>query len=122
VGGLAQLDAEVSGAAQSIRPVTGRKPAYFRGATAVYDEDARRAISAMGYRIAGFSVNADAGATLPQLAIEQRLRQVKAGDVVIAHMNKPAGRTAEAFAAALPALKARGFQFVMLSQAKLQVY
>lgn len=120
VGSLDKLTAEVSGVAGTIQALTGRKPTYFRGATAVYDEDARRAIHAMGYRIAGFSVNADAGATLPQPAIEQRLRQVKAGDVVIAHMNKPAGRTAEAFAAALPALKARGVQFVTLSQVPLQ--
>jgi peptidoglycan/xylan/chitin deacetylase (PgdA/CDA1 family) len=122
VGSVAQLNAEVSGAAQTIQALTGRKPVYFRGATAVYDEDARRAIQALGYRIAGFSVNADAGATLAQPAIEQRLRQVKAGDVVIAHMNKPAGRTAEAFAAALPELKARGVRFVTLSQAQLQAY
>ena len=49
-----QPNAEASGAAQSIQALTGRKPADFRGATAVYDEDARRAIHAMGYRIAGF--------------------------------------------------------------------
>jgi hypothetical protein len=35
-------------------------------------------------------------------------------------MNKPAGATAEAFAAALPELLARGYRFVTLSQAKLQ--
>ena len=69
VGTLDKLAAEVNGAAGTIETLTGRKPTYFRGATAVYDEDARRAIGALGYRIAGFSVNADAGATLPQPAI-----------------------------------------------------
>jgi peptidoglycan/xylan/chitin deacetylase (PgdA/CDA1 family) len=121
-GSLEHLTAEVAGVAETIHTLTGRKPTYFRGATAVYDEEARRAIGAMGYRIAGFSVNADGGATLRQAVIEQRLRQVKGGDVVIAHMNKPAGRTAEAFAAVLPALKAHGVQFVTLSQAQLQPY
>lgn len=122
VGSVEQLQAEVGGVADTLQALTGRRPQYFRGATAVYDEPARRAIQAMGYRIAGFSVNADAGATLPQATIEQRLRQVRAGDVVIAHLNKPAGRTAEAFAATLPELKARGLRFVTLSQAQLQAY
>ncbi len=79
-----------------------------------------RTIQAMGYRIAGFSLNADAGATLPQAAIVSRLRAVQPGDVVIAHLNKPRGATAEALAAVLPELQARGYRFVTLSQTRLQ--
>jgi hypothetical protein len=78
-----------------------------------------QAIEAMGYAIAGFSVNADAGATLPQASIVARLRGVKNGDVIIAHMNKPAGATYEGFAIALPELLARGFRFIKLSDAHL---
>jgi peptidoglycan/xylan/chitin deacetylase (PgdA/CDA1 family) len=112
----AQLQREVVGGAQAIQALTGRSPRWFRGATAVYDRESMQAIHALGYRIAGFSVNADAGATLPRAAIEARLRAVRPGDVVIAHMNKPAGATAEAFAAVLPRLQARGLRFVRLSQ------
>jgi peptidoglycan/xylan/chitin deacetylase (PgdA/CDA1 family) len=114
------LQAEVSGAALAIRALTGQSPHYYRGATAVYDEASMQAIRAMGYEIAGFSVNADAGATLSQAAIVARLRAVSPGDVVIAHLNKPQGATAEAFALVLPELKARGYRFVTLSQARLQ--
>jgi peptidoglycan/xylan/chitin deacetylase (PgdA/CDA1 family) len=117
---LAHLRAEVSGGAQTIQSLTGQAPRYFRGATAVYDQQSMQAIRAMGFTIAGFSVNADAGATLPQATITARLRSVRPGDVVIAHMNKPAGATAEAFAAVLPELLARGYRFVKLSQATLQ--
>jgi hypothetical protein len=74
----------------------------------------------MGYTVAGFSVNADAGASLPQAAIAARLRSVRPGDIVIAHMNKPAGATAEAFAATLPELLARGYRFILLSETRLQ--
>jgi peptidoglycan/xylan/chitin deacetylase (PgdA/CDA1 family) len=119
---VAHLRTEVSVAAQTIESLTGRKPTYFRGATAVYDDQARREIQAMGFQIAGFSVNADAGATLAQAAITARLRGVQPGDVVIAHMNKPAGRTAEAFASVLPELKAHGLRFVTLSQVQLKTY
>jgi peptidoglycan/xylan/chitin deacetylase (PgdA/CDA1 family) len=116
---MAHVRSEVSGAAQAITQLTGHAPQFYRGATAVYDKDAMRAIEAMGYAIAGFSVNADAGATLPQSSIVARLRGVKNGDVVIAHMNKPAGATFEGFAVALPELLARRFRFVKLSDAQL---
>jgi peptidoglycan/xylan/chitin deacetylase (PgdA/CDA1 family) len=116
---MAHVRAEVAGAAQAITQLTGHAPQYYRGATAVYDVAAMRAIEAMGYAIAGFSVNADAGATLSQSAITARLRSVKNGDVIIAHMNKPAGATFEAFEVALPELLARGFKFVKLSDAGL---
>ena len=116
---IAHVRSEVTGAAQAIALLTGHAPHYYRGATALYDADALQAIEAMGYAIAGFSVNADAGATLSQASIVARLRGVKTGDVIIAHMNKPAGATAEAFAVALPELVARGFRFVKLSDSQL---
>lgn len=112
---------EIVGAARAIEALTGRAPTYFRGATAVYDAQALALIRALDYRVAGFSVNADAGATLPEAGIVARLRAVRPGDVVIAHMNKPAGATAEAFAAALPELLSRGYRFVLLSQRSLRL-
>lgn len=117
---LAHLEAEVSGGAEAIRSLTGHAPLYYRGATGVYDKQSMQAIEALGYRIAGFSVNADDGATLSQEVIVARLRRVRAGDVVIAHMNKPDGATAEAFAIVLPELLGRGYRFVKLSQAHLK--
>lgn len=113
------LQAEVLGAADRIRALSGRAPRYFRGAGAAYDEAGRRTIEALGLQIAGFSVNADAGATLPAAAVAARLRGVKPGDIVIAHMNHPGRGTAAGFAAALPGLLARGLRFVKLSQAEL---
>lgn len=117
---IAHLQAEVSQGAEAIARLSGRAPRYYRGATAMYDSTSIKTIQAMGYMIAGFSVNADAGATLSRAGVAARLRGVQAGDVVIAHMNKPAGQTAEGFALALPELLARGLRFVKLSQARLQ--
>ena len=75
----------------------------------------------MGFRIAGFSVNADAGATLREGAIIDRLTHVSGGDVIIAHMNKPASDTAEGLSVGLKALIDEGFVFVRLDQVDLQV-
>ena len=44
----------------------------------------------------------------------------RTGDVIIAHMNKPAGASAEAMAVVLPELQARGWRFVRLSQGRLE--
>ena len=71
------------------------------------------------FGIAGFSVNADAGASLKRAQVLQRLRQVRAGDVIIAHMNKPAGDTAEGMSDGLMELLRRGLVFVRLDQVNL---
>lgn len=117
---IAHLQLEVEGGAMSIAALTGHKPRYYRGATAEYDEAALTEIKRMGYQVAGFSVNADAGATLSRRAVAGRLNDIKNGDIIIAHMNKPAGFTAKGIADALPKLMARGFKFVTLSQVEIR--
>lgn len=53
-------------------------------------------------------------------AIEERLKHVKAGDIIIAHMNKPASETAEGLASALSELVRQGFIFVRLDQVEIR--
>jgi peptidoglycan/xylan/chitin deacetylase (PgdA/CDA1 family) len=111
---VAHLRGEVDGGAAAIQRAGAPRPQWYRGATAVYDQTAVNAITEAGYRIAGFSVNADAGATLRRREIVARLARVQAGDIIIAHMNKPASDSAEAIRDALPRLIAQGFRFVTL--------
>ena len=111
---VAHLREEIDGGARAIASTGAPRPQWYCGATALYDRAAVSAIEAMGYRIAGFSVNADAGATLPRREIIARLNTVKSGDIIIAHMNKPASESAEALRDALPGLIRRGVQFVTL--------
>ena len=118
---LDHLRREVTAGALAIQAATGIAPRWYRGATAVYDAQAIGEIGRLGYRIAGFSVNADAGATLGKGAIVERLAHVRAGDVIIAHMNKPASDSAEGLAVGLKALLDRGFVFVRLDQADLEL-
>jgi peptidoglycan/xylan/chitin deacetylase (PgdA/CDA1 family) len=111
---VAHLQGEVEGGAMAIERVGAPRPQWYRGATAVYDQTAIRTIAGAGYRIAGFSVNADAGATLPRREIIARLRRLRSGDIIIAHMNKPQSQSAEALRDVLPELLQQGFRFVTL--------
>lgn len=101
--------------------VTGISPHWYRGATGEYDEAAVEEIRRLGMEIAGFSVNVDAGATLAAGAVIERMRSVRGGDVVLAHMNKPRSGTAEGLKPALLELRRRGFVFVRLDQVNLQI-
>lgn len=114
------LRSEVANGAQAVEHVTGVPSHWYRAATARYDEDAVEEIRRMGYRIAGFSVNADAGATLPQAEITHRLQHVRAGDIILAHMNKPHSQTAEGLRPGLLALQQRGLVFVHLNDVEVQ--
>lgn len=116
-----QVALTLDAGAQAITDMMGVSPHWYRAATAEYDAQAIQEIKQLGFGIAGFSVNADAGATLSKAAIEQRLSRVKSGDVIIAHMNKPASQTAEGLSSGLLQLLRRGFVFVRLDQVDLRV-
>ena len=117
---IAHLKREVQGGAAAIEAAFGQPPHWYRGATAEYDPEAIQVIESLGYKIAGFSVNADQGATLSRAGIVKRLSAVKSGDIIIAHMNRPQSHTGEGLAAGLPRLVARGFHFVRLDQVKVR--
>lgn len=117
---LAHLRREVLEGARAIKARIGVEPHWYRAATAEYDPEAIEAINKMGYQIAGFSVNADIGATLDAAAIEQRLKRAVDGDVIIAHMNKPSSDTAKGLSAGLQYLLNHGFVFVRVDQAGLK--
>ena len=118
---MKQLKREVSGGADAVKAATGIAPHWYRGATGEYDPAAMKAIEAMGYKIAGFSVNADNGATLPKKLIVARLKKVRSGDIIIAHLNRPASDTAEGLAEGLQLLLDQGFHFVRLDSSKVRV-
>jgi peptidoglycan/xylan/chitin deacetylase (PgdA/CDA1 family) len=119
---VVHLRQEVSQGAQAVEQATGSKPRWYRGATALYDPQAVGDIEAMGYRIAGFSVNADAGATLSASEVAARVRAARSGDILIAHMNRPRSATAEGLAQGLSELQARGYRFVLLRDESVVAY
>lgn len=117
---VSHLRREVLEGARAIEEATGIAPRWYRDATAEYDSRSVEEIGKLGYKIAGFSVNADNGATSKKSAIEKRLARIKPGDVIIAHMNKPSSDTAEGLTAGLTRLLQEGVVFVRLDQVELQ--
>lgn len=117
---VAHLKQEVDGGARAITAYIGVAPHWYRDATAEYDARSLAEIARMGYQIAGFSVNADEGATLPKAIIEARVKGAKDGDVIIAHMNRPQSDTAQGLSAGIQYLLAKGYVFVRVDQAGLR--
>ena len=111
---VAELVREVEENAESIQALTGTRPAWFRAGTAHYDAVAVAVIHALGFSIAGYTVNADAGATLTAPAVAQRVRTAGNGAIILAHANRPQSGTAEGLARGLPALLKAGARFAHL--------
>lgn len=93
------------------------RPHWFRGATALYTASAIAAIEGLGYRVAGFSLNGDQGASATARAAAGRVAAARDGDVVIAHINHPERPAGEGVAEGIRSLKKKGVAFVKLDQA-----
>ena len=109
---------EVQGGADAMLAAGITPPHWFRGSTAKYDLSAIAAIRAMGYKIAGYSVNGDGGSLLGAAITEKRIGSAKDGDVVISHINQPTHAAGAGVAKAILDLKAKGVEFVRLEDAE----
>jgi peptidoglycan/xylan/chitin deacetylase (PgdA/CDA1 family) len=107
---------ELEGAAERVAELTGRRPAWYRSGTAYYDDGAANLIRSMGYRIAGFAISLDAGASLPAEQVYANAMRAKPGDILLAHMNRPEKQTFEGLGPALLELKAAGCTFALLPE------
>jgi peptidoglycan/xylan/chitin deacetylase (PgdA/CDA1 family) len=105
---------EIRGGAEAIALATGRAPRWYRDATALYSPDALVLIGELGFRVAGFSLNADFGATASEKVAAARTESAQDGDVIIAHINQPNRAAGAGIAKGIAALKARGYRFVRL--------
>ena len=103
--------------AEAVTAAFGRAPTWYRDASARYSRDAVTLIGTLGYRIAGYSLNADVGASLPAVTVAKRLAAARPGDVVIAHINHPERPAGAGVALGIKALVARGVRFERLDTA-----
>lgn len=92
-------------------------PHWFRGATARYTTGSMEKIGELGFRVAGFSLNGDDGASVSAATAERRVSAARDGTVIIAHINQPDRPSGAGIARGILALKARGVTFVTLSDA-----
>ena len=105
---------EVEGGKAAIIAATGRAPLWYRGATGRYDAAAMDEIRGLGEAIAGYTIRADDGATLPMASVARRIAAAKDGDVIIAHANKPDRPSGAGVVQGILSLKAKGYLLVKL--------
>lgn len=116
-GSLKAVCKEVDGGQKALVAAGFAPSRWYRDASARYSPDALKLIGNMGYKIAGFSLNADIGASLAATSVEKRISAAKNGDVIIAHMNQPRRLSGEGVAEGVMALQEKGFTFLKLSDA-----
>jgi len=114
-----QKRTEIEAATQIIRRVAGASPRYFRFPGGCHTTDDVRLVRSFGERPVQWDVvSGDAFQRDPGVIVRQVMTHVKPGAIVIAHCigapNTPA--TAAALARIIPALRARGYRLVTLSQ------
>ena len=115
-GTAAAVQAEVLGGSMAVTQAFGTTPKWYRDATALYTRDAMGLIGDLGFRIGGFSLNGDIGASVSAPTAYQRISAAKSGDVIISHINQPTRPAGAGVIAGILALKARGFAFRHLDE------
>jgi peptidoglycan/xylan/chitin deacetylase (PgdA/CDA1 family) len=110
-GTLQAIRQEVDDAAAAIMAATGRRPVWYRGATGRYSPEAIGLVHELGFGVAGYSLVADAGASLPAAAVAARLARAKPGDIIIGHINQPHRSSGEGIVAGIIGLHRQGMPF-----------
>ncbi|MCL7999382.1 polysaccharide deacetylase family protein [Brucella sp. 21LCYQ03] len=113
-GSLDAVRSEINGGADAITKSGASKPQWYRDATARYSTDAVKLAESMGYKIGGYSLNGDQGASLLAPVVAKRIAAARDGDVIISHINQPSRSAGEGVAKGILALQAKGMKFVKL--------
>jgi peptidoglycan/xylan/chitin deacetylase (PgdA/CDA1 family) len=115
-GDLSAVLREVALGANAVRAATGVQPRWYRGATGRYSPSVIPEIEHLGFSIAGYSLNADAGATLPAHSVATRIANATNGDIIVAHINRPERQSGAGVVAGIRELRGRGASFRRLDQ------
>jgi peptidoglycan/xylan/chitin deacetylase (PgdA/CDA1 family) len=116
-GSVDAIRQEVADGAAAILAATGRTPRWYRGAAGLYSPAALPVIREMGFRIAGYSLVSDMGASLPAASVEARIARAPSGSVIIGHINQPRRSSGAGIAAGVLALRREGILFAGLDEA-----
>jgi peptidoglycan/xylan/chitin deacetylase (PgdA/CDA1 family) len=116
-GDLPAIRQEIDAGAETIRTAAGTAPRWYRAATGFYTPSVIPQIQAMGFSIAGYSLSADLGASLPAPHVAARMANAHSGDVIVAHLNQPLRPSGQGIVDGLRALQTQGTTFVRLDQA-----
>jgi peptidoglycan/xylan/chitin deacetylase (PgdA/CDA1 family) len=115
-GDLAAVQREVVEGATSANTATGGASRWYRAATGYYSPSAMLAIRDLGFGIAGYSLNADVGASLPARNVAARIVNATNGEVIVAHISQPDRPSGQGVVAGIRELQRRGASFLRLDQ------
>ncbi len=111
-GDLTTINREITAGAAAIAAATGTAPHWYRAATGYYTPSVIPYIEQLGFGIGGYSLNADAGASLPARSVARRIAAATSGDIIVAHINQPKRPSGDGVVAGINALQRRGATFV----------
>ena len=115
-GTIEAVQREVRDGADAVFAAFGNHPVWYRGAAGFYSPAMLPVIEAMGFAIAGYSLNGDIGASLPAPQVAARIAHARGGDVIVSHINQPNRPSGQGVADGVTELKRQGARFVQLDQ------
>jgi peptidoglycan/xylan/chitin deacetylase (PgdA/CDA1 family) len=107
---------EVKDGASAVTATFGQEPKWFRGAAAEYTASSMELIRTLSFKLGGFSLSGDGGASWSADHAAKVISAAKDGDVIIAHINQPARPAGAGVVQGILKLKEQGFAFVTLQQ------
>lgn len=113
---------EIEANERKIEAITGRRPLFYRSATAFTDEACAKIARQLGVTAISFDVlSGDAVPFTPVKEIEKNvLTHVKPGALIIMHFNHPEWNTYESLVKIIPILKKQGYTFTTLDKYPLK--
>jgi peptidoglycan/xylan/chitin deacetylase (PgdA/CDA1 family) len=113
---------EIEANERKIEAITGRRPEFFRSATAFIDESCAKIAKCLHVTVISFDVLS--GDAIPHAAVatleNNVLSKIKPGAIVIMHLNHPEWNTYEALVKIIPALIKEGYTFGKLADYPLK--
>lgn len=113
---------EIEANAEKITKITGRRPKFYRSATAYTDEACAKIAGQLGITIISFDVlSGDAVPFTPIDVIKKNvLDHARPGALVIMHFNRPLWNTFESMQQIVPELRKQGYTFARLKDFPLK--
>lgn len=101
--------------ARKIGGLTGRRPVFFRSATAYTDELSLKVAERLGMEVVSYDIlSGDAMRASGKVMSRNILKGARHGAVVIMHFNHPGWPDLEALELSVPELRRRGYNFIKL--------
>jgi peptidoglycan/xylan/chitin deacetylase (PgdA/CDA1 family) len=113
--GIGDVVDEMELGARKIGELTGRRPIFFRSATAYTDELSLKVAGRLGMEVVSYDIlPGDATRASARTMSRNILKGARHGAVVIMHFNHPGWPDLEALELSVPELRRRGYSFIKL--------